>query len=61
MPPSLKGMVIMKLFKSTKEPEIYYYFNAKGEKLWMYRHKFYDATGKRKEKKKVASKQKRQR
>ncbi|MCR8852522.1 hypothetical protein QYY55_09350 [Lysinibacillus fusiformis] len=49
----------MKLYKSKKEPEIYYYFNAKGEKLWMYRHKFYNADGIRKEKK-VALKQKKQ-
>lgn len=42
----------MKLYKSTKESEIYHYFNANKEKLWMYRHKYYDATGKRKEKKK---------
>lgn len=45
-------MVKVKLYKSTKEPEIYHYFNANGEKLWMFRHKYYDATGKRKEKKK---------
>ncbi|PEP85323.1 tyrosine-type recombinase/integrase [Bacillus toyonensis] len=48
----MKGMVIVKLHKSSKEPEIYYYFNTKTEKLWMYRHKYYDNTGKRKEKKK---------
>ncbi|MET4562705.1 hypothetical protein ABIA69_003896 [Lysinibacillus parviboronicapiens] len=42
----------MKLYKSAKEPEIYHYFNVGEEKLWMYRHKYYDATGKRKEKKK---------
>lgn len=41
----------MKLYKSAKEPEIYHYFNAKGEKLWLFRHKYYDSTGKRKEKK----------
>ena len=46
----------MKLYKSKKEPEIYYYFNAKGEKLWMYRHKFYNAAGIRKEKKKSSFK-----
>ena len=49
---AMKGMVMVKLHKSAKEPEIYYYFNAKNEKLWMYRHKYYDNTGKRKEKKK---------
>jgi len=42
----------VKLHKSNKEPELYYYFNAKKEKLWMFRHKYYDWTGKRKEKKK---------
>ena len=50
---TMKGMVMVKLHKSAKEPEIYYYFNAKNEKLWMYRHKYYDNIGKRKEKKKV--------
>ncbi|WP_342577231.1 tyrosine-type recombinase/integrase [Psychrobacillus sp. FSL K6-2843] len=42
----------MKLHKSSKEPEIYYYYNVNKEKMWMYRHKYYDNTGKRKEKKK---------
>ena len=42
----------MKLHKSNKDPELYHYFNAKKEKLWMFRHKYYDWTGKRKEKKK---------
>lgn len=42
----------MKLFKSTKEPEIFYYYNSKKDKLWMFRHKYYDSAGKRKEKKK---------
>lgn len=42
----------MEYFKSTKEPEIYHYFNANKEQLWMYRHKYYDGTGKRREKKK---------
>lgn len=31
---------------------MYYYKNAKGEKLWCYRHRYYDALGKRKEKSK---------
>lgn len=31
---------------------MYYYFNVKEEKMWMYRHKYYDKSGKRKEKKK---------
>ncbi|MFJ7839882.1 tyrosine-type recombinase/integrase [Lysinibacillus sphaericus] len=42
----------VKLYKSAKEPEIYHYFNSNKEKLWMYRHKYYDAAGKRREKKK---------
>ncbi|WP_313150101.1 site-specific integrase [Lysinibacillus capsici] len=42
----------MKLYKSAKEPEIYHYFNANEKKLWMFRHKYYDSSGKRKEKKK---------
>ena len=43
----------MQYKKSTKEKEVFSYENAKGQKLWMYRHKYYDGlTGKRKEKKK---------
>lgn len=42
----------MKLHKSKKDNELYYYFNTKKEKLWCYRHKYYDSSGKRKEKKK---------
>jgi len=42
----------MKLEKHPKEPEIYSYYNSKNEKLWMYRHKYYDNLGNRKEKKK---------
>lgn len=46
-------MVKVKLTKSTKEKEVFHYSNAKGEKLWLYRHRYYDSiTGKRKEKKK---------
>jgi len=44
--------MLVKLYKTKKDPEIYYYFNKKKEKLWLYRHKYYDALGKRKEKKK---------
>ena len=50
--PRLKGMEYMKLQKSKKDEEVYYYFLKNGEKRWMYRHKYYDALGKRKEKKK---------
>lgn len=42
----------MKYYKSAKEPELFHYTNVAGEKLWMYRHKYYDGTGKRREKKK---------
>ena len=50
----MKGIVTtMELTRSTKEKEVYSYHNSKGEKLWMFRHKYYDGlTGKRKEKKK---------
>ncbi len=41
----------MKLHK-TKENEVYYYFTKSGQKRYMYRHKYYNALGKRKEKKK---------
>lgn len=41
----------MKYVKSIKEPELFHYTNANGVKLWMFRHRYYDATGKRKEKK----------
>jgi len=40
------------LFKTKKDPELYYYFNAKKEKLWCFRHRYYDALGKRREKSK---------
>ncbi len=45
-------MAKAKLNKSKKDPDLYWYLNKKGEKLWMYRHKYYDPLGKRKEKKK---------
>ncbi|MEZ7173628.1 tyrosine-type recombinase/integrase [Sporosarcina sp. OR05] len=35
-----------------KEPEVFHYTNASGEKLWGYRHRYYDALGKRREKSK---------
>ncbi|WP_375199502.1 tyrosine-type recombinase/integrase [Lysinibacillus sp. RS11] len=43
-------------FKSSKEKEIFYYYNAKKEQLWMYRHTYYDSLGKRREKKKSSFK-----
>lgn len=45
-----------KLYKSKKDDDLYYYFLKNGEKRWMYRHKYYDIFGKRKEKKKSAFK-----
>lgn len=42
----------MKLHKSKKDPELFYYFNAKNEKMWMFRHRYYDALGKRRERSK---------
>lgn len=45
-----------KLNKSKKDKELYWYTNKKGEKLWMYRHKYEDALGNRKEKKKSSFK-----
>ncbi|WP_040981011.1 tyrosine-type recombinase/integrase [Oceanobacillus jeddahense] len=41
-----------KLNKSKKDKDLYWYTNKKGEKLWMYRHKYKDIFGNRKEKKK---------
>lgn len=41
-----------KLYKSKKDDELYYYFLKNKNKRWMYRHKYYDNFGKRKEKKK---------
>lgn len=40
------------LHKTTRDKELYYYFNSKGEKLYCFRHKYYDDLGNRKEKKK---------
>lgn len=48
----MKGRLILKLTKSKKDNDLYYYFNAKKEKLWCYRYRYYDALGKRKEKSK---------
>ncbi|MGG3887801.1 tyrosine-type recombinase/integrase [Metabacillus fastidiosus] len=42
----------MKMHKSKKDNDLYYYFNAKNEKMWCYRYRYYDALGKRKEKSK---------
>ncbi|MFD2133296.1 tyrosine-type recombinase/integrase [Pseudogracilibacillus auburnensis] len=42
----------MKLHKSDIDEEIYYYFLKNGVKLFMYRHKYYDSLGRRREKKK---------
>ncbi|PEW67206.1 recombinase XerC [Bacillus cereus] len=40
----------MKMYKSKKDNDLFYYFNTKDEKLWCYRHRYYDALGKRREK-----------
>jgi integrase len=40
----------MKLHKTKKDKDLYYYQNAKGEKRWCYRYRYYDALGKRREK-----------
>ncbi|EOP82982.1 hypothetical protein IGM_05177 [Bacillus cereus HuB4-4] len=40
----------MKMHKSKKDNDLFYYFNTKDEKLWCYRHRYYDALGKRREK-----------
>lgn len=42
----------MKMHKSKKDNDLFYYFNAKNEKMWSYRYRYYDALGKRKEKSK---------
>ncbi len=42
----------MKLYKTDIDEEVYYYFLKNGDKRWMYRHKYYDLFGRRKEKKK---------
>lgn len=41
-----------KMNKLKKDPELYYYLNSKSEKLYAFRHRFYDALGNRKEKSK---------
>lgn len=44
------------MVKSLKENEVSSYMNVKGVTLWQYRIKFYDALGKRKEKRKIGFK-----
>lgn len=39
-----------KKYPSKKEPEVFYYFNADGEKLWRVRHRYHDALKNRCEK-----------
>lgn len=46
----MEGKVFMKTFKSKKDKDLYYYLNAKKEKMWCYRYRYYDALGKRREK-----------
>lgn len=50
----------MKLHKTKIDNEIYYYYLKSGAKRWMYRHKYYDNLGKRKEKKKSSFKSERE-
>lgn len=45
-----------KLNKSKKDKDLYWYTTKKGEKLWMYRHKYEDTLGNRREKKKSSFK-----
>ena len=46
----------MKLHKTKLDDEVYYYLLKNGEKRYMYRHKYYDTLGNRKEKKKSSFK-----
>lgn len=48
----MKGKIKMKLYKSKKDSDLFYYFNKKNEKFWCYRYRYYDALGNRKEKSK---------
>src|SRR5690625_1472606 len=49
-------MIKLKLYKTETDKELFYYFNAKKEKMYMYRHRYYDSLGKRREKSKQAFK-----
>ncbi|GEM01939.1 AP2-like DNA-binding integrase domain-containing protein [Halolactibacillus halophilus] len=42
----------MKLHKTRKDSELYYYYTKSNEKRWLYRHNYKDTNGKWKEKKK---------
>jgi integrase len=46
----VKGKIKMKLYKTKKDKDLYYYLNTKGDKRWCYRYRYYDSLGKRKEK-----------
>nr|WP_257215486.1 Arm DNA-binding domain-containing protein [Bacillus pumilus] len=39
----------MKMEKSNKDDHLFYYYNAKKEKRWCYRYRYYDEFGKRRE------------
>lgn len=39
----------MKQYKTKKDSELYYYFNANKEKRWIFRHRYYDSLGLRRE------------
>lgn len=45
-------MIELKLYKTKADDELYYYLLKNGAKRFMYRHKYNDSLGKRKEKKK---------
>lgn len=50
--PRTKGKILMKKYKSKQDKDLFYYFNAKNEKLWGFRYRYYDSLGKRREKSK---------
>lgn len=41
-----------KVTKCKKDPELYWYLDNEGNKCWLYRHRYYDLLGKRREKQK---------
>lgn len=48
----MKGKIYVEMQKSKKDKDLFFYINAKGEKLWAYRYRYYDALGIRREKSK---------
>lgn len=45
-------MIKIKLYKTKTDNELFYYFNAKKEKMFMYRHRYTDSLGDRRERSK---------